>query len=82
MPETRDRAPFDRDNRACVLPFSCGPRDCLGKGLARAVVGLVMARLLFGFDVEMVGQTGEGEDGRVGRRGLICRVVPVGRGGG
>lgn len=71
MPGTRDRAPFARDRREGVQPFSSGPRACLGGVLARGVLALVLARLLFAFDVEAV---------RDLRGGLTCRLVPVVRG--
>lgn len=54
MKEGNAAAPFDRDNRACMQPFSFGPRNCLGKNLARAEMRLIMARLLWQFDLELV----------------------------
>jgi cytochrome P450 len=54
LPETRDAAPFDQDNRACTQPFSFGPRNCLGKNLARAEMRLVMAKLLWRYDLELM----------------------------
>lgn len=54
-----------------MQPFSGGPGGCLGGELARGVLALVVARLLFGFDVEAVGDL---------RGGLTCRLVPVVRG--
>ncbi|KAL6882176.1 cytochrome P450 [Trichoderma longibrachiatum] len=50
---------FKDDNRATFKPFSYGPRDCLGKNLAYSEMRLILARLLFGFDFELVpGQEG------------------------
>ena len=54
LPNTRDAAPFDKDNRACVQPFSFGPRNCLGKNLAKAELRLILARLLWRFDLELI----------------------------
>lgn len=45
---------FKNDNRATFKPFSYGPRDCLGKNLAYSEMRLILARLLFGFDFELV----------------------------
>lgn len=49
---------YAADNKAAFKPFSAGPRDCIGKNLAYAEMRLVMARLLWNFDVESV----EGQD--------------------
>ncbi|KAK0773472.1 hypothetical protein LTR38_016552 [Friedmanniomyces endolithicus] len=49
----RDLAPFQEDNRACLQPFSFGPRGCLGKNLARAEMRLALAKLLFRFAVKL-----------------------------
>ncbi|ERF77220.1 hypothetical protein EPUS_05789 [Endocarpon pusillum Z07020] len=63
LPECKDVPPFDKDNRAAVQPFSFGPRNCLGKNLARAEMRLIMAKLLWRFDLELVpggGGSGKG----------------------
>ena len=52
---------YENDNRDVLKPFAVGPRDCLGKNLAYAETRLVIARLLWRFDLRMA----EG-----GRRGL------------
>lgn len=43
---------FAADNRAICKPFSHGPRDCLGKNLAYLEMRLIVAKVLFDFDVE------------------------------
>lgn len=46
-----------------MQPFSFGPRNCLGKNLARAEMRLIMAKLLWRFDLELVqggGGSGKG----------------------
>jgi cytochrome P450 len=53
LPETRDAPPFTNDNRACMQPFSFGPRNCLGKNIARAEMRLLFAKLLFRFDWQL-----------------------------
>ena len=53
LPGSRDKAPFDKDNQACLQPFSYGPRNCLGKNLAKAELRLIMVKLLWNFDLEL-----------------------------
>ncbi|TVY14779.1 Cytochrome P450 monooxygenase aclL [Lachnellula arida] len=43
---------FQNDKRAVVMPFSNGPRNCVGRNLAYVEMRLLLARLLFGFDIE------------------------------
>lgn len=50
LPGMRDAAPFASDNKECLQPFSFGPRNCLGKNIARAEMRLLFAKLLFRFD--------------------------------
>ena len=49
-PATRP-AKFDGDNTAAYHPFSVGPRNCIGQNLAWAEMRLIVARLLWRFDV-------------------------------
>ena len=49
---------YATDNKAAFKPFSAGPRDCIGKNLAYAEMRLVVARLLWNFDISAV----EGQD--------------------
>ncbi|KAK8096374.1 uncharacterized protein PG998_014242 [Apiospora kogelbergensis] len=53
LPETHPLydARFESDNKAAFKPFSAGPRDCVGKNLAYAEMRLVVARLLWNFDI-------------------------------
>jgi cytochrome P450 len=45
---------FAGDRPASFQPFSFGPRNCLGKNVARAEMRLVMARLLWRYDLEAI----------------------------
>ncbi|ETN37053.1 uncharacterized protein HMPREF1541_08043 [Cyphellophora europaea CBS 101466] len=47
----REGAEFAHDNRAALQPFNMGPRNCIGQNLAWAEIRLVLARLLWGFDL-------------------------------
>ncbi|KAF3769441.1 benzoate 4-monooxygenase cytochrome P450 [Cryphonectria parasitica EP155] len=41
------------DNKAGWQPFSFGPRSCLGRNLAWAEMRLIMAKILWSFDLEL-----------------------------
>lgn len=84
LPEKCNSAPFDRDNRACLQPFSYGPRNCLGKNLARAEMRLIMVRLLWRYDLELVegSENWQKEQKVFGfwvKPPLMCRLSPVKR---
>lgn len=86
MPEIRDRPPFSNDKRACVQPFSTGPRNCIGKNLARAEMRFILARLLWKFDLELVNSHERWMDGQVvkgfwNKPPLICKVSQASRSG-
>ncbi|KAL9593652.1 MAG: hypothetical protein Q9219_007453 [cf. Caloplaca sp. 3 TL-2023] len=79
---SRDVPPFHHDNRACFQPFSFGPRNCLGKNLARAEMRLALARLLFRFDLELSPgqdewQTRQKIQGFWQKPPLYCVLTPV-----
>jgi len=42
------------DKQEVFQPFSVGPKACLGKGLAYAEIKLILARLIWHFDFELV----------------------------
>ncbi|KAH4897767.1 hypothetical protein HBI80_190990 [Parastagonospora nodorum] len=44
-------ASFAKDNKKSFNPFSFGPANCIGKNLAYAELRLIMARLLWRFDL-------------------------------
>ncbi|KAF4951581.1 hypothetical protein FGADI_7356 [Fusarium gaditjirri] len=44
---------FAGDQKDAFQPFSHGPRNCLGKNLAYAEMRLILARLLWNFDLEL-----------------------------
>ncbi|KAF1344389.1 cytochrome P450 monooxygenase [Delphinella strobiligena] len=41
------------DNKASYQPFSFGPRSCLGKNLAQAELHVILAKMIFNFDMEL-----------------------------
>ncbi|RGP74008.1 cytochrome p450 [Fusarium sporotrichioides] len=44
---------FANDAKRALAPFSIGPRDCVGKNLAYAEMRLILARLLWNFDIRL-----------------------------
>ncbi|KJZ77309.1 Isotrichodermin C-15 hydroxylase [Hirsutella minnesotensis 3608] len=46
-------ARFEHDKREAVQPFSVGPRDCIGKNLAYSEMRLILARLIWEFDITL-----------------------------
>lgn len=44
-----------KDRLDAVQPFSVGPRNCIGKNLAIAEMRLILARILWNFDLELSG---------------------------
>jgi len=42
---------FAKDNKKCFYPFSHGPANCIGKNLAWAELRLILARLVWKFDL-------------------------------
>ncbi|EME87800.1 uncharacterized protein MYCFIDRAFT_71270 [Pseudocercospora fijiensis CIRAD86] len=44
---------YKDDKRSGMQPFSFGPRNCLGKNLAYAEMRLIMAKMVWSFDMEL-----------------------------
>jgi cytochrome P450 len=57
LPEAPEQ--FASDDKAVFQPFSVGPRNCIGKNLAYNEVGLVLARVLWNFDLELCDESKE-----------------------
>lgn len=74
------------DNFEAFRPFSFGPRSCIGKNLAGAEMRLLLSRILWRFDLQLV-ETKEGltwlEKQRIWgfwkKPPLLCRLSPVKR---
>lgn len=61
LPEstTEPTSPFYRDRRGASQPFSLGQRNCLGKSLAHNEMRVILARLLWNFDLELCAESEE-----------------------
>ncbi|OHW97441.1 benzoate 4-monooxygenase cytochrome p450 [Colletotrichum incanum] len=46
--------PDSKDNKDASRPFLLGPRDCLGRNFALMELNLVLAKLLWSYDMELV----------------------------
>ncbi|OTA54162.1 cytochrome P450 [Hypoxylon sp. EC38] len=44
---------FAQDDLSAMQPFSVGPRNCIGRNLAYAEMRLILARILYRFDIEL-----------------------------
>ncbi|KAE9376744.1 cytochrome P450 ClCP1 [Stipitochalara longipes BDJ] len=54
IPERWMGAPeFKDDKRKVVQPFSVGPRNCLGQNLAWLEIKIILARVIYNFDLEL-----------------------------
>lgn len=51
-------SPFYNDNRAVFQPFGTGPRGCIGRNLAYKEMWLILARVLWNFDIELCEESG------------------------
>jgi cytochrome P450 len=44
---------YGDDKKRALQPFSLGPRNCLGMNLAYAEIRIILASLLWNFDIEL-----------------------------
>lgn len=51
-------SPFYSDHRGASQPFSIGQHNCLGKSLAYNEMRVILARLLWNFDLELCEESG------------------------
>lgn len=60
---------YDNDRREAQQPFSYGPRNCLGLNLGWHEIRLVMAKMVYNFDLELC------EESRGWAEGLNAYIV-------
>ncbi|KAI0598445.1 cytochrome P450 [Biscogniauxia sp. FL1348] len=72
---------YKDDARDARQPFSIGPRNCLGVGMAWHEIRLLLAKVLFNFDIEIYDESEDWFDQKVfvlwQKRPLACRMKPV-----
>ncbi|KAI1804351.1 cytochrome P450 [Daldinia bambusicola] len=77
-----DDPEYENDRRDAMQPFSHGPRNCIGKNLAYAEMRLILAKVLFNFDMaidEASRNWTEGQQayGVWAKPSLYVRLTPV-----
>ncbi|GFF77557.1 benzoate 4-monooxygenase cytochrome P450 [Aspergillus lentulus] len=72
-------SPFFSDNRAVFQPFSIEPRKCLGRNLAYIEMRVILARVLWSFDLELCKDSRDWKDQKVfvicERGSLMCKLT-------
>ncbi|KAL2125926.1 hypothetical protein VTI74DRAFT_2223 [Chaetomium olivicolor] len=56
---------YAHDVRGVLQPFSVGPRNCIGRNLAYAEMRLIIARLLWNFDLELMPESTKWNDQKI-----------------
>lgn len=84
LPDRRDTEPFKDESRAAMQAFSFGPRNCLGKNLAYAEMRLILAKVLWHFDLELMEESKSWQERQKSyilwhKFPLMCRLTPVPR---
>ncbi|PHH89659.1 hypothetical protein CDD83_5577 [Cordyceps sp. RAO-2017] len=71
---------FDRDVKAAFMPFSTGPRNCLGAKVFLAQARVFLAKVVWNFDLALEGEQGDWLDQKAylvfEPKPLPVRVVP------
>lgn len=65
LPSLESPAVDKKDERKAFNPFLTGPRNCLGKNLAYHEMRLILAKLIWNFDFELIDDNGRWMDQRV-----------------
>ncbi|KAH7012677.1 cytochrome P450 [Microdochium trichocladiopsis] len=74
---------FVNDKRDVLQPFSVGPRNCIGKNLAYAEMRLILTRLLYSFDLELLPESRDWASQRIytlwEKGELMIKITPAKR---
>lgn len=77
-------ARYVEDNRAVFQPFSYGVRGCIGRGLAYMEAKVTLARMVWGFDMELMPESLDWSKQKVfllwEKRPLYVKLTEVGKG--
>ncbi|CZR68230.1 related to cytochrome P450 CYP3/CYP5/CYP6/CYP9 subfamilies [Phialocephala subalpina] len=57
-------AEFKDDNRKVLQPFSVGPRNCIGRNLAYTEMRVILAKMIWNFDMELCEESREWNKGQ------------------
>jgi len=57
IPERWYSPEYASDKKSARQPFSCGPRNCIGISFAYHEMRLVLAELLYNFDIELCAES-------------------------
>ncbi|KAI8937337.1 hypothetical protein NX059_006543 [Plenodomus lindquistii] len=72
---------FEDDQRHAVQPFSVGTRDCVGKNMAYHEMRLLIAKVLYNFDLELCPESKDWSDQRTfilwEKKPLMCKLTAV-----
>ncbi|KAL6228775.1 hypothetical protein BDW75DRAFT_246343 [Aspergillus navahoensis] len=80
LPEAKSDplSPYFSDQRDVLQPFSVGPRNCIGRNLAYAEMRLILARILWNFDLELCEQSLDWNDQKSyvlwDKSALMCKI--------
>ena len=71
-------SPFYKDHRGASQPFGLGPRNCLGKNLAYSEMRVILARVLWNFDLQLCEESADWEKQNTymlwEKKPLVCRL--------
>ncbi|KAK3317434.1 cytochrome p450 monooxygenase [Cercophora scortea] len=67
--DSNTKADFSHDRLDALQPFLVGPRNCIGRNLAYAEMRLILAKLVFHFDMQLAGPGEDVDNEGDGKRG-------------
>ncbi|KAF5869159.1 putative cytochrome p450 monooxygenase protein [Botrytis fragariae] len=82
LPEAKNdpQSPFFNDNRDVLQPFSVGPRNCIGRNLAYNEMRVILARIIWRFDLELCPESQAWDDQKSyilwEKPELMCKLTP------
>lgn len=82
LPDAKDnpQSPFFNDNRDVLQPFSTGPRNCIGRNLAYNEMRVILARMIWKFDMELCPESQAWDEqksyGLWEKHPLMCKLTP------